>query len=678
MTPLRQVPRLLRIAATLVRYRLDDLVEQAHLFRPLRWLRPLLPRPHADIAQLPRGARLRLALVELGPIFVKFGQILSTRRDLLPADVADELSQLQDQVPPFPGAQARAAVEAALGAPIGKLFESFDETPLASASIAQVHAARLWPAAADRPPSGPAAHPPIGVGGGLPPQAEEGNRRRPAAADPPPSGPAGHPPIGVGGGLPPQAEEGNRRRPAAADPPPSGPAGHLPPQAEEGNRRRPAAADPPPSGPAGHLPPQAEEGNRRRPAAADPMEVVVKVLRPGIHERIAADVALLHALGELAQRWHPAADKIRPRDIVVEIETTLHNELDLQREGANASLLRRNFVAGDDVIVPEVHWSHTKDSVLTLERVHGIAVDDLDALDAAGIDRIALAEKGVRLFYTQVFRDNFFHADAHPGNIWVDPSRPHNPRFIALDFGIMGSLPERDQFWLAENFMALFERDYKRIAELHVAAGWMPAYVRIDELEAAVRTVCEPYFTRPLSQISLAEVVIKLFSVARRYELTLQPQLILLQKTLLNIEGIGRMLHPQIDIWATARPVLADILRRRYGVRRTLRELRARLPGWLAAAPEMPELVRTYLKKAAAGDFDAARAAETQAAAAATARKATRDQILAGAGAAALIAAAILYALDRQGPQLLHLPVSALAAAVVAVATFVGAWRRSR
>jgi len=543
---------MLRIAATLVRYRLDELVEGAHLFRPLKWLRPLLPSPHADIARLSRGARLRLALVELGPIFVKFGQILSTRRDLLPGDVADELSLLQDQVPPFPGSQARAAIEAALGAPIATLYKTFDETPLASASIAQVHAAEL-----------PDSH-----------------------------------------------------------------------------------------------------------------QVVVKVLRPGIHARIAADVALLRALGELAQRWHPAADKIRPRDIVAEIESTLNHELDLQREGANASLLRRNFLAGEDLIVPEVHWSHTKESVLTLERVRGIGVDDLAALDAAGIDRMALAEKGVRVFYTQVFRDNFFHADAHPGNIWVDATRKENPRFIALDFGIMGSLPERDQFLLAENFMALFDRDYKRIAELHVAAGWMPAHVRLDELEASVRTVCEPYFTRPLSQISLGEVVVKLFAVARRYELTLQPQLILLQKTLLNIEGIGRTLYPDIDIWSVARPVLADILRRRYGVRRTLKELRARVPTWLAAAPEMPQLVHTYLKKAAAGDFDTARARDDEAKAGAD-RKATQSLIFAVIGATALLSATIVYALDVR---LAHLPrvLPALIVAMGGVLAFVLAWRRSR
>lgn len=545
MTPLRQVPRLLRIAATLVRFRLDDLVEGAHLFRPLKWLRPLLPRPHADVARLPRGARLRLALIELGPIFVKFGQILSTRRDLLPGDVADELALLQDRVPPFPGSQARVAIETALGAPIATLYKMFDETALASASIAQVHAATL----------------------------------------------------------------------------------------------------------------------------ADGREVVVKVLRPHIHAHIRADIDLLRALGELAQRWHPAADKIRPREIVAEIESTLTNELDLQREGANASLLRRNFIGGSDLIVPEVHWSHTAEAVLTLERVHGIGVDDLAALDAAGIDRIALAEKGVRLFYTQVFRDNFFHADAHPGNIWVDATRREDPRFIALDCGIMGSLPERDQYWLAENFMAMFERDYKRIAELHLAAGWVPAHVRVDELESAVRTVCEPYFTRPLAEISLGEVVAKLFSVARRYELTLQPQLILLQKTLLNIEGMGRLLHPQIDIWATAKPVLTDILRHRYGLRRTLRELRTRLPEWLAAAPEMPQLIHTYLKKAAAGDFDSRRGADVGARVEATARTTSRSLILALFGAAALLAAALLHLTGQTLP--------AWVATVAGAGAFVFAWRRA-
>ncbi|MEO7062161.1 MAG: ubiquinone biosynthesis regulatory protein kinase UbiB, partial [Dokdonella sp.] len=471
MTTPRQLWRVLRIARVLARYRIDDLVDRTHRSRALALARVALPRPRADIAALPRGERLALALTELGPIFVKFGQILSTRRDLIPTDVADALAQLQDQVAPFPGEIARAAVETALGAPIAARFATFDNSPLASASIAQVHAATLH----------------------------------------------------------------------------------------------------------------------------DGREVAVKILRPDISARIAADIALLRTLADSVQRFHPNADKVRPHDVVSEIASTLTNELDMQREGANASLLRRNFAGSDDLYVPEVIWSHTTDGVLTLERVRGIPVDDLAALDAAGIDRIALAEKGVRLFYTQVFRDNFFHADAHAGNVWVDPARPQDPRFIALDFGIMGSLPERDQYWLAENFLALFNQDYARIAELHVRAGWMPPDARLDELEAAVRTVCEPYFTRPLSEISLAEVVVKLFQMARRHELTVQPQLILLQKTLLNIEGVGRLLHPQIDIWATAKPVLERIWRQRRGPRAALKALRRRLPEWLAAAPDMPQLVHSYL-----------------------------------------------------------------------------------
>jgi ubiquinone biosynthesis protein len=480
VTPLRQIPRLMRIGAVLVRYRLDDLVDAAHLYRPLKLVRALLPRPRGDIAHATRGARLVMALTELGPIFVKFGQILSTRRDLLPPDVADELTTLQDRVAPIPESVARAAIEKALGAPIAARFAAFDGTPLASASIAQVHAATL----------------------------------------------------------------------------------------------------------------------------PDGREVVVKVLRPDIEERVGADVELLRAIAASVERFHPNADKIRPRDVVVEIETTLTNELDLMREGANASLLRRNFLGSDDLYVPEVIWSHTNERVLTLERVRGIPVDDLAALDAAGIDRVALAEKGVRLFYTQVFRDNFFHADAHAGNIWVDPTRPSDPRFIALDFGIMGTLPEEDQYWLAENFIAMFNLDYRRVAELHVRAGWMPADTRLDELEAAVRTVCEPYFTRPLSEISLAEVVVKLFQMARRHELTLQPQLILLQKTLLNIEGVGRLLHPRIDIWATAKPVLEKIWRQRHGPRATLKAIRRRLPEWIAAAPDMPALVHEYLVQATRGRLE--------------------------------------------------------------------------
>ena len=473
MMPLRVVPGLLRVISILLAYRVDEMVGEEKGVNPLKFFRPLAAKPRVDVGPLSRGERLRLAMTELGPIFVKAGQVLSTRRDLIPADIADELSLLQDQVEPFPGSEARAIVERELKSPIGLLYGHFDETPLASASIAQVHAATLH----------------------------------------------------------------------------------------------------------------------------DGSQVVVKVLRPGIDQRIARDVRLLRSLAELAQRWHSKADKIRPREVVAEVEKMLENELDLQREGASASLLKRNFASGFDLYVPAVHWDLTAERVLTLERVYGISTDDVAAIDAGGLDRKKLAVKGVRIFYEQVFRDNFFHADAHPGNIWVDPSRLEEPRFIALDFGIMGSLPETDQYFLAQNFIALFERDYARIAQLHVEAGWMPAHLRIDELEAAIRTVCEPYFTRPLSQISLADLVVKLFRTAQRFELTLQPQLILLQKTLLNIEGVGRLLDPDIDIWAVAHPVLKRILRERYSPLRTLREVRKRLPVWLHDAPQFPELVRDALRQ---------------------------------------------------------------------------------
>lgn len=546
MTPLRLLPRLMRVAAILLKYDLDDLVDGAHLFRPLKFVRPLFPSAPADVRALPRGARLRLALTDLGPIFVKAGQVLSTRRDLVPADIADELALLQDQVPPFPGAEARAIVERELKASVTTLYASFDETALASASIAQVHAATLH----------------------------------------------------------------------------------------------------------------------------DGRAVVVKVLRPGIDKRIARDVDLLHTLGELAQRWHPNADKIRPLEVVAEVEKMLSNELDLQREGASASLLRRNFASGVDLYVPEVHWDFSTEGVLTLERVYGVSADDIAAIDAAGLDRKHLAEKGVRLFYEQVFRDNFFHADAHPGNIWVDLSRVDEPRFIALDFGIMGSLPEADQYWLAENFIALFERDYARIAQLHVAAGWMPSTVRLDELEAAVRTVCEPYFTRPLAQISIAELVVKLFQTARKYELTLQPQLILLQKTLLNIEGVGRMLDPEIDIWAVAHPVLRRILRERYSVRATLRDVRRRLPQWIQTAPRVPELVRDALRQVASGQQHQVADPLALAVARDDARRMRRLVACSLLGSSLLVCAALVGTLAARGMW------PAIAAGVAGVIAFVAGWPR--
>lgn len=555
MKSARALLRASRIGRVLIRYRLDALLDGTPVEPWLKLARPVVPRARQDIAALSRGARLRMALQELGPIFVKFGQILSTRRDLMPPDVAEELTLLQDRVKPFDGDTALRIVEKALGIPIEVAFASFDTTPLASASIAQVHAATLH----------------------------------------------------------------------------------------------------------------------------DGRQVVVKVLRPEIETQIAGDIALLRSAAALVDYAHPSAERIRPKEIVAEIQATLAAELDLQREGANASVMRRFWKNSPDLYVPQIIWSHTAERALTMERVHGIPSDDIAALDAAGIDRKALAAKGVRVFYTQVFRDNFFHADAHAGNIWVDidPARKANPRFIALDFGIVGQLSQQDQYYLAENFMAIFNRDYRRIAELHVEAGWMPATVRIDELEAAARAVCEPYFTRPLSEISLAQVAIKLFRTAQKYGLTLQPQLILLQKTLLNIEGVGRQLDPQLDIWAVAKPVLERILVERYSPRRALAELRKRLPEILVQAPDMPRLVHTWLKQQVEGKHELAMRSKDLVELNLTLQRLQRRLATAIAGAGLLGVAAVLHALGAGGPELLHVPLwTWLSGGLGAIALLSAWWRR--
>ena len=545
--------RILQILRVMLRHRLDTLLEGTALARRLRLLRPFV-YVRGDEVKLPRGERLRLALQELGPLFVKSGQVLSTRRDLLPADIADALAHLQDRVAPFPGEQAEAIVADALGRPLTELYRRFERTPLASASVAQVHAAEL--------PDGRA--------------------------------------------------------------------------------------------------------------------VVVKVLRPGIEKRIAQDLSLLRSIARLAEKIGPDPETTRPQEIVAELERSLLNELDLQREGANASLMRRNFSGSPDLYVPEVFWSHSAERVLTLERVSGVRADDIAALDAAGVDRARLAATGVRLFYTQVFRDNFFHADAHPGNLWIDLSRPQQPRFIALDFGIVGSLPDLDRYYLAENFTAIFERNYRRIAELHIEAGWMPATLRLDELEADVRTICEPYFTRPLSEIALGEVLFKLFKLARKNQLTIQPQLILLQKTLLNIEGIGRTLDPHLDIWVVAQPVLADILQRERSPRVLLERLREKVPGWLLGAPEIPQLLHDYLRKAVSGQVALRMQSDDLAALAASSRAAQRQTVLALLGAALGIGGVLLYVFHAGGREMFGAPLGVWIASIGALAAFVAAWPRRR
>ena len=477
--------RLFRIAVVLARYRLDTLILDMPALKLARVVR-MIPWGRRGVRNLSRGARLRLALEELGPIYVKFGQILSTRRDLLPHDISDELAKLQDHVPAFPGDQARRIVEEQLGKPVSELFGSFDETPLASASIAQVHAATL----------------------------------------------------------------------------------------------------------------------------PDGTEVVAKVVRPGIEKQINTDLALLTALANLARRYHPEGERIRPNEVVAEFKRVIFDELSMQSEGANASMLRRNWEDSEALYIPKIYWSHTADRVLVMERVGGVPVRDIDELKRQGVDLEKLARRGIRVFYQQVFRDNLFHADMHPGNIRIDTTDPADASYIALDFGIVASLTPNDLYYIGENFLAIFNRDYRRVAELHIEAGWVPADTRIDEMEAAARTVCEPSFTRPLEEVSFAELLTNLFQVARRFKLTLQPQLIMLQKTLLNIEGMGRDLYPKINIWDVAKPELESIFRERYGIGKTAKKFGREIPAWLARGPEIPNLIHDALKFASSGRINARIASE--------------------------------------------------------------------
>jgi ubiquinone biosynthesis protein len=475
---LRVLLRLIRIQRVLVEHGLDDFVRATHLYRPLRFVLFISPWIWFQRrSPLTRGERLRLALEELGPIFVKFGQALSTRRDLLPTDIADELARLQDKVPPFPGALARAAIERSYGAALETRLPHFEETPLAAASIAQVHAARL----------------------------------------------------------------------------------------------------------------------------PDGREVIVKVLRPGMRTAIALDIEVLYALATLAQRWWAESRRLKPLEIVREYEQTILDELDLLREAANASQLRRNFAGSPLLYVPEVYWDYCRTDVMVMERIHGIPIGDLDRLRAAGTDFRRLAENGVEIFFTQVFRHNFFHADMHPGNIFVLADEPAQPRYAAVDFGIVGTLDLRDQRYLAENFLAVFERDYRRVAMLHLQSGWVPPSARIEQLESAVRTICEPIFDRPLREISFGMVLLRMFEALRRFDGQIQPQLLLLQKTLLNVEGLGRQLYPELDIWQTASPVLRRWMRERTSPRTVLRELRRGWPDVLEILKGLPPRIKRVVEQSGDG-----------------------------------------------------------------------------
>ena len=474
----RVLVRLIQIQRVLVRHGLDDFVRATHLYRPLRFVFFISPWTWFQRrSPQSRGERLRLALEELGPIFVKFGQALSTRRDLLPTDIADELARLQDRVPPFPGALARAAIERAWGAPLETRLAHFDEAPLAAASIAQVHAARL----------------------------------------------------------------------------------------------------------------------------PDGREVIVKVLRPDMKSMIALDIEVLYALATLAQRWWTESRRLKPLEIVREYEQTILDELDLLREAANASQIRRNFAGSPLLYVPEVYWDYCRTDVMVMERIRGIPIGDLEQLRAAGTDLRRLAENGVEIFFTQVFRHNFFHADMHPGNIFVLTADPAQPRYAAVDFGIVGTLSLRDQRYLAENFLAVFDRDYRRVALLHIQSGWVPSTARVEQMESAVRTICEPIFDRPLKEISFGTVLLRLFEALRRFDGQIQPQLLLLQKTLLNVEGLGRQLYPELDIWQTASPVLRRWMRERMSPRTVLRELRRGWPDVLEILKALPPHAQRMLEQSRDG-----------------------------------------------------------------------------
>ena len=463
--------RLFRITWVICRYRLDTFIPLKELPVPLRILFILAPWHLFPKPSLDRGDQLRLALEELGPVFVKFGQILSTRRDLLPDDMADSLKHLQDRVPSFPGIEAQTIIEKSLGASVGELFATFSREPMASASVAQVHAATL----------------------------------------------------------------------------------------------------------------------------KDGRDVVVKVIRPGIERVINQDLSLMYLLATLLERYWSEGPRLHPVDVVADYDATIHDELNLQREAANASQLRRNFDNSPLIYIPWIDWDFTRKNVLVMERIQGIPIADVDALREAGVNLKVLAEKGVEIFFTQVFRDSFFHADMHPGNIFVDVSNPANPRYIAIDFGIVGTLAPDDQSYLARNLLAFFRRDYRQVAELHIQSGWVPADTRVNEFEAAIRTVCEPIFEKPLKDISFGHFLLGLFQTARRFNMEVQPQLVLLQKTLLNVEGLGRQLYPELDLWTTAQPFLEKWMRGRIGPAGLLKSLKIHLPEWIEQSPEMPQLVHDAL-----------------------------------------------------------------------------------
>jgi ubiquinone biosynthesis protein len=469
----QSILRIIKIYWVIARFRLDTFINTTRLPWYLRLLVALLPWRLFFRANGSSEERLRGALIALGPVFIKFGQTLSTRRDLLPPDLANELALLQDRVPPFEGSQARKLIEKQLGASVDELFAEFDAEPLASASVAQVHPARL----------------------------------------------------------------------------------------------------------------------------KDGRAVVVKVIRPGIERVIRQDVALLYVMARMVQKFWSEGKRLRPVEVVEEYEQTIFDELDLRKEAANATQLRRNFADSDILYVPEVYWDFTRQSVMVMERISGIPVADIDALEAQGTNMEKLAERGVEIFFTQVFRDSFFHADMHPGNIFVSRENPEDPQYIAVDFGIVGSLSPEDQSYLARNILAFFQRDYRLVAQLHIDSGWVPADTNVHAFETAIRSVCEPIFEKPLKDISFGMVLLGLFQTARRFNMVVQPQLILLQKTLLNIEGLGRQLYPELDLWKTGKPYLENWMKERMGVKAMIKNIKQQAPDWIEKLPQIPQLVFDNLQQ---------------------------------------------------------------------------------
>ncbi|OUS03670.1 ubiquinone biosynthesis regulatory protein kinase UbiB [Gammaproteobacteria bacterium 54_18_T64] len=468
-----RLTRVLKIARISLRYRLDTFASRSTLgdispqstpllLRAIFWFTARLPEPEES-----RGKRLRQALEELGPVFIKFGQLLSTRPDLIPADICRELDHLQDNVPPFASAQFKAIVEHSLGQPVEQLFQSFDTSPLASASIAQVHAAVLQ----------------------------------------------------------------------------------------------------------------------------DGREVIVKAVRPAIKATIEQDCSLMHTLARWIEKYLADGKRLRPVEVARDYRTTILDELNLQREAGNTALLRRNFTDSALLYIPEIYWPYTNEDVLVMERIYAAPVTDIDTLAAAGTDFKILAERGVEIFFTQVFDHNFFHADMHPGNIFVDTAKPQQPKYVAIDCAIVGSLSADDQFYLARNLLAIFRRDYRQVAELHILAGWVKPDAPLNEVESAVRTVCEPIFQRPLKDISCGQLLVSLFQMAQRFDAEVQPSLILLQKTLLNIEGLGRQLYPDLDLWATAHPFLERWIVQRFEPGQVLKQVKRHAPDWLEQLPHLPQLV---------------------------------------------------------------------------------------